>query len=192
MKVGIIGKGNVGIALSKGLRRAGHEITFGHRNSKEPVEKAVEFGDVVILAVPQTEVKDAVGHFGKAADGKTIIDVTNALTSTMDLSIGCTTSAAEELQKIVPNSPVVKAFNTVFAQNQSTGKVNGEQLTAFIAGDDVKAKKTVMKLAADIGFDPIDCGPLKEARYLEPMGVMMIGLGYAEEMGTDIGFKLIK
>jgi len=192
MKIGIIGKGNVGTALSKGLTRAGHTIMFGHRDPMEPVKKAAVFGEVIILAVPQTEVENTIQEIGSAAEGKTIIDVTNALTETMDLSIGCTTSAAEELQKLVPKSSVVKAFNTVFAKNQSTGRVNNEQLTAFIAGDDTNAKKTVMQLAKDIGFDPLDCGLLKEARYLEPMAILMIGLGYGSHMGTNIGFKLIK
>jgi 8-hydroxy-5-deazaflavin:NADPH oxidoreductase len=192
MKIGIIGKGNVGTALARGFHRAGHEIIFGHRDLKEPIEKAVTEGDVIVLAVPQSAVQDVVHHFGSAADGKAIIDVTNALTSTMDLSIGCTTSAAEELQKLLPNSYVVKAFNTVFAKNQTTGKIRNERLTAFIAGDDARAKNTVMKLAEDVGFDPVDCGPLKVARYLEPMAVMIINLSYESEMGTDIGFKLIK
>ncbi len=192
MKIGIIGKGNVGNALSVGLQRTGHQIVFGHRDQKEPVQKAAAWGDVVILAVPHTAVKDAVRHIGSAADGKIIIDVTNALTNKMELSIGCTTSASEELQKLVPKAHVVKAFNTTFAQNQSTGKVNNLQLTAFIAGDDAKAKSTVMGLAEDIGFDPVDCGPLKAARYIEPMAVLMINLGYDLGMGTNIGYKLIK
>jgi predicted dinucleotide-binding enzyme len=192
MKIGIIGKGNVGTALSKGLTRAGHKITFGHRDPNEPVEKAIAYGNVIILAIPQTAVKDTVSNFGSVVDGKTIIDVTNALTNTMDLSIGWSTSAAEELQKLVPKSNVVKAFNTVFAKNQSTGRVNGEQLTAFVAGDNARAKRTVMNLAEDIGFDSLDCGPLKSARYLEPMGVLMITLGFKLQMGTNLGYKLIK
>jgi predicted dinucleotide-binding enzyme len=87
---------------------------------------------------------------------------------------------------------VVKAFNTVFAQNQSAVRVANEQLTLFVAGDDAKAKQTVMQLGTDIGFEPVDAGPLKSARYLEPMGMLMITLGYALGMGTRIGFKLVK
>ncbi|HSQ48166.1 MAG TPA: hypothetical protein VLL96_00595, partial [Candidatus Deferrimicrobiaceae bacterium] len=87
---------------------------------------------------------------------------------------------------------VVKAFNTVFAKNQSTAKVGTEKLTAFIAGDDADAKKTVAKLTGDIGFDPVDCGPLKNARYLEAMGNMLINLAYTYGMGTAIGYKLAK
>ncbi len=87
---------------------------------------------------------------------------------------------------------MVKAFNTVFAGNQSTGKIGREQLTAFIAGDDSKAKQTVAQLTRDIGFDPVDVGPLKAARFLEAMGIMIINLAYSYGMGAKIGYKLVK
>jgi hypothetical protein len=142
MKVAIIGEGNVGKALGLGLKRAGHEIKFGHRDPKEPVREAGEWGEVIILAVPYHAVRDAAKEIGPAADGKVLVDATNALDQNGNLAVGFTTSAAEELQKLLPKSRVVKAFNTVFSQNQSTGRVGEEQLTAFIAGDDKKAKQT--------------------------------------------------
>jgi hypothetical protein len=61
-----------------------------------------------------------------------------------------------------------------------------------VAGDQAKAKKTVMRLGKDIGFEPIDAGPLKNARYLEPMATLIIDLGYVLGMGTNIGYKLVK
>jgi len=192
MKICIIGKGNVGSALAMGLSRAGHEIKFGHRDPNESVAEAVKWGEVIILAVPHGAAADTTKAVGSAADGKTVIDVSNALTENMELAIGFTTSAAEEIQRMLPKAHVVKAFNTVFAQNQSIGKVGNEQLTLFVAGDDAKAKQTVMRLGEDIGFDPVDAGPLKAARYLEPMGVFMISLESTLGMGTKIGFKLVK
>ncbi len=110
----------------------------------------------------------------------------------LNLAIGFSTSAAEELQKKLPKARVVKAFNTVFAANQSTGRISDERLTLFVAGDDAKAKQTVMQLGMDIGFDPVDAGPLKSARYLEPMAMLLINLGYGLGMGTKIGYKLVK
>ena len=83
----------------------------------------------------------------------------NVLGPDMELGISCATSTAEETRKKLQNAFVVKAFNTVFAKDQSTARVGNERLTAFIAGDDAGAKKTVAKLAGDIGFDPVDCGP---------------------------------
>lgn len=192
MKIGIIGKGNVGSALAAGLRRKGHEIKFGHTGAQEPASEAAKWGEVIILAVPHRATADVTKAVGSAADGKTVIDVSNALTENMELAIGFTTSAAEEIQKILPKAHVVKAFNTVFAQNQSTGRVGDQELTLFVAGDDAKAKQTVMELGRDIGFDPVDAGPLKSARYLEPMGMLMINLGYTLGMGPKIGLKLVR
>ncbi len=192
MKIGIIGKGNVGTALAKGLTSKGHEVKFGHRDPKEPVAEAAEWGEVIILAVPHEAVNDAVKNIGSNADGKPLVNVVNAVGENMDLAISCTTSSAEETQKKLPKAKVVKAFNTVFAQNQSSGKVGREQLTAFIAGDDQKAKQTVMQLTRDIGFDPVDCGPLKSARYLEAMGILIINLAFTAGMGTKMGYKLVK
>ncbi len=192
MKIGIIGKGNVGTALATGLSRAGHEIKFGHRDPKEPVQEAAEWGEGIILAVPFDNISDAAKSVGSLADGKPLIDVTNALDKNMELAIGFTTSAAEKVQSHLPRARVVKAFNTVLAQNQSIGKINDEQLTLFVASNDIEAKQTVMKLGEDVGFDSVDAGPLKAARYLEPMGVLNISLAYTLKMGPKIGYRLLK
>ena len=192
MKIGIIGKGNVGTAIGTGLSRKGHEVKFGHRDPKEPVADAAKWGDVIIMAVPYENVADAAKAIGSLADGKVLLDVTDAVGDNMNLAIGFSTSAAEELQKKLPKARVVKAFNTVFAPNQSTGRVGNEQLTLFVASDYAKAKQTIMQLGRDVGFDPVDAGPLRSARYLEPMAMLLINLGYGLGMGTKIGYKLVK
>lgn len=86
---------------------------------------------------------------------------------------------------------MVKAFNTVFAGTMDSGRVKERQLTVLAAGDDDVAKRTVLELARSIGFDAVDAGPLRNARYLEPMGVQNIQLGYGLGMGTEIGFTLV-
>jgi predicted dinucleotide-binding enzyme len=192
MKVAIIGKGNVGTAIGNSLLRNGYEVKFGHRDPKEPVTEAAKWGELIVLAVPYSAVKDVIKEIGSAADKKILLDVTNAIASNGDLAIGFTTSAAEELQKKISKTKVVKAFNTVFASNQGTGRIGKEQLTFFVASDDSDAKKTVMKMGKDIGFDPVDAGPLKSARYLEPMAMLIIDLAYTLGMGTNIGYKLVK
>jgi 8-hydroxy-5-deazaflavin:NADPH oxidoreductase len=153
---------------------------------------ATEWGDVVILAVPWTAHGDIAKAVGNRLDGKTVVDVSNITTPSYDLAIGFTTSGAEELQKLLPRARVVKAFNTVFAQTMRTGHMHGERLTVFVAGDDSKSRDTVRQLAEDIGFDAVDAGPLKSARYLEPLGLLNITLGYGLKMGTDIGVRLVK
>jgi hypothetical protein len=192
MKVAIIGKGHVGSAVAKGLTSKGHEVKFGHRDPKEPVLEAAQWGEIVFIAVPYDAVAQTAKELGSAADGKPVVDVTNAIGPKGELAVGFSTSGAEELQKMLPKAFVVKALNTVFAANQSTGQIGQEQLTLFVAGDQAKAKKTVMRLGKDIGFEPIDAGPLKNARYLEPMAMLIIDLGYMLGMGTNIGYKLVK
>lgn len=192
MKIGILGKGNVGTALAEGLERKGHQIRFAVHEPRGAVADVAKWCEVVILAVPWTAHKEISEAVGTALDGKPVVDVSNVLTPTMELAIGLTTSGAEELQKLLPKALIVKAFNTVFARNMSTGMVHGERLTVFIAGDDGRSKEAVEKLTRDIGFDAVDAGPLKSARYLEPMGMLNIILGYGLKMGTDIGLMLVK
>ena len=192
IKIAIIGKGNVGSALAEGLRRAGNEVRFGSRDPKETPRDVSVWADVVILAVPWGAHAEIAKSAGNALDGKTVVDVSNVLTPSFELALGFSTSGSEELQKLLPRARVVKAFNTIFAQNMSTGKLMGERLTVLVAGDDHGSKDTVRKLAEGIGFDSVDAGPLKSARYLEPLGMLSIILGYGMKMGTDIGFRLVK
>jgi len=88
----------------------------------------------------------------------------------------------------------VKAFNTVFADVYHSGSLRSgtRMITMFYCGDDAEAKSIVERLIRDIGFEPIDAGPLKVARYLEPLAMLMIHLGYAENMGTNITLSLLR
>lgn len=201
-KVAIIGTGKVGQAIAKGLAGK-HEVRFGSRNPAEatlpsgaqavPQKEAAAWGDVVVLAVPYSVLKETVRALGsETVRGKIVVDATNVLSPTMDLAVGFTTSGAEELAKLLPGAKVVKAFNHVFAANMSTGHVDGEPLTLLVAGDDPRAKETVMRLGSDIGFEPVDAGPLANARYMEPMGMHLIKLGFGQKMGTGIGYRLVR
>ena len=188
-KIAIIGKGHVGSALQQGLKRAGYETRV---TGKGPaVRETAAWGDLLILAVPFGAMDAVIAEMGGAVDGKTVVDVTNAIGPNRELALGFTTSGAEQLQKKAPSAKVVKAFNTVFAQNMSTGKVKGKLISCFEAGNDQAAKGQVLELARDIGFDAVDAGPLVNARWLEAMGYMQIQLGYALGMGADIGLALV-
>lgn len=189
-KIGILGKGNVGSALARGFQRSGHEVRAVGKDA-QAIREAATWGEVVFLAVPFGAIDDVVREAGDALAGKTVVDVTNALDANMNLAIGFTTSGAEELQKKLPKARVVKAFNTVFAQQMDSGRVGDEPLSAFVAADDDEAKKGVLELARQIGFDAIDAGPLKNARLLEPLAFLNIQLGYGLGMGKQIGFKLL-
>ena len=167
--VAVVGKGNVGGALTRGLEPAGYAV---RAVGKDPaaVREAASWGEVIILAVPYGAVEATVGELGDAINGKVVVDASNALTPDYQLAVWVTTSAAEELQKQVPAAKVVKAFNTVFAQHLDTGTVKGTQLSLFVAGDNDEAKASVGTLGRDLGFDAVDAGPLANARWLETLG----------------------
>jgi predicted dinucleotide-binding enzyme len=191
LRIAILGKGHVGGALARGLSRAGHLVRSLGRD-KEAARGAIAEAELVFLALPYTELDQAVADLGAVLADKAIVDVTNPLTKDRQLAVGFTTSAAEELQKKLPHARIVKAFNAVFAQTMETGQAQGQPLTLFAAGDDAPTKQLVLGLAKDIGFDPIDAGPLRNARLLEPLSFLNIQLGRVLGFGTDSGFRFLR
>ncbi|HET6486119.1 MAG TPA: hypothetical protein VFH83_06850 [Spirochaetia bacterium] len=191
-KIAIIGKGHVGSALERGLKGAGYETRM---TGKGPdVQKTAAWGDVVIWAVPFGVSAALASELGGTLSGKVLVDVTNVLGAQGQLALGYTTSGAEELQKKVPAAKVVKAFNNVFAQNMASGTVQGQKIGCFVAADDAAAKSVVLQMARDIGFDAVDAGPLANARLLEPLGYLMIQIGYVinKGLGTAVGMSLTR
>lgn len=200
MKISIFGYGNIGSALTKQLTKAGHEVVLSGRNLDKardvaalygatvlPIAEAAAASDVLVMAVYVDGVKDIVDVAGDLS-GKVIVDPTNPLTADyMGLTMGFTTSAAEEIAKLVPQSKVVKAFNTLFAQVIDQGAdFDGMPTSGFIAGDDAAAKATVAELLSTLGYAVVDAGGLINARYLEPLAGLNIYLGYGAGKGTQI------
>lgn len=202
MKITVIGAGNMGAAFVKQLVRAGHQVSVTARDGAKaasvaaahPSTKAVnassaaDGADAVVLA---TGYADAVAALQSVGDlkGKVVIDITNPLTADyMGLTLGHSTSAAEEIAKAVPGAEVVKAFNTVFAQVLAEGADfgNGRKVSVFVAADSDRAKQAARAIAESIGFDVVDAGGLKNARYLEPLAGLNIYLGYGAGLGTGI------
>jgi predicted dinucleotide-binding enzyme len=143
---------------------------------------------VVIVATAYSDAVTALQSVGNLG-GKVVVDITNPLTADyMGLTLGYSTSAAEEIERAVPGAEIVKAFNTVFAQVLASGADfgNGQKVTVFFASDSERAKQTVKVLAESLGFLTVDAGGLKNARYLEPLGGLNIYLGYGAGQGTAI------
>ena len=183
MNIAIIGNGNIGSGLAHALGQTDHKVTLlGHGDDLAPVAAA----EIVILATPY----GAVAEIAKQADfaGKTVIDVSNPVTADFSgLQVGHETSAAEETAALLPGASVVKAFNTIFAQHYTSGlAINGQPLQTFVASDDEVARERVKKLAGEIGLVAVDAGPLRNARYLEPLGYMNIQFGYVLGQGVAI------
>jgi 8-hydroxy-5-deazaflavin:NADPH oxidoreductase len=187
-KVGIIGRGNAGSAIKRGLDRSGYEVRIVGSDPKA-VDETARWADLLILAVPFSALPDAAKAISEGAKDKTVVDVTNIVGPNVKVPA---TSGAKELQMGIPESKVVKSFNMVFAQNMDSGRAANQQITLFMAGDDKDAKKQVGQLATDIGFDPVDVGALDNAKLLESLGNLVIQIGYAQGLGTNIGFKLVR
>lgn len=199
MNVTLIGTGNMGSALAKQITAAGHSLVVTGRdagkasalaaavNATSRNQSSSADADIVIVA---TGYGDAVAALRDAGDlrGKVIVDITNPLTADfMGLTLGHTTSAAEEIQKAFPYARVVKAFNTVFAQVLAAGPtLSGATVPVYVAGDDAAAKQSVTRLVQSMGFLPIDAGGLKNARYLEPLAGLNIYFGYGAGRGASI------
>jgi predicted dinucleotide-binding enzyme len=142
----------------------------------------------VLVATAQADAAAALQSVGDV-DGKVVIDIANPLTADyMGLTLGHSTSAAEELARTVPGAHVVKAFNTVFAQVLAGGADFGNErrVSVFVASDSERAKQTATALAESMGFEVIDAGSLKNARYLEPLGGLNVYFGYGAGQGTSI------
>lgn len=201
MKIAVIGAGNMGSAFTKQLTRVGHQVSVASRDPAKAqslaatyagatavhVSQAAASADVLVLATGFTDAADALRSLGDLQD-KVVIDITNPLTADyMGLTVGHTTSAAEQLAAQFPNIKLVKGFNTLFAQVLSDGPQLGQQVApVFLAGDNEAAKQTARALAESMGFDVIDAGGLKNARYLEPLAGLNIYLGYGAGLGTAI------
>ena len=204
MNITIVGSGNVGRALGEGWRKGGHSVTFAAR---EPAGgKAAELkkagftvatmadaatgADVIVLATPWDATPAAIKGLGSLT-GKVVVDATNPLTATLELALGFSDSAGETVARL-SGARVVKAFNTTGANNMANAKYAGGKLMMPVASDDADAKKTVMALAAELGFEPIDVGPLAMSRHLEPMAMAWIKLAYAQGMGREFGFAVLR
>jgi len=202
MKVTVIGAGNMGSAFVKQLVRAGHQVSVTSRDAAKAAQVAADNpgaqavatsgaaagADAIVLATGYADATSALQAVG-ALQGKVVIDITNPLTADyMGLTLGHSTSAAEEIAKAVPGAEIVKGFNTVFAQVLTEGADfgNGREVSVFVASDSPRAKQTASALATSMGFDVVDAGGLKNARYLEPLAGLNIYLGYGAGQGTSI------
>ncbi len=201
MKVTIVGAGNMGAAFARQLLEAGHQVRVTSKSADKAASLAAALPGVVVVsadAARDADVIIAATGFADSVkaltslgdlDGKVVVDISNPLSADyMSLTLGHTTSAAEQIAAGLPGAIVVKAFNTLFAQVLSAGADlgNGQKASVFVASDSESGKQTVKALAESMGFGVVDAGGLKNARYLEPLGGFNVYLGYGAGLGTSI------
>ena len=208
MRIGILGSGLMGAKLGTLFARAGHDVVFGYARSEEKLKKlareagskaragtpreAAQDADAILLAVHWSRFEDVLKQAGDLS-GKVILTCSLPMDAdNTKLVVGTTTSGAEELAKKVPRAHVVCAFNTVPSEvlfGVYEAKRKRHRPSLVFCGDDEDAKKLTSELIRDVGFDPIDAGPLRIARYTEPFALLMGQLAYEGEGGPELAYR---
>jgi predicted dinucleotide-binding enzyme len=176
-RVGILGTGDVGKALGRGFAAHGHDTKIGSRERKGEFvtfEEAARHGEIVVVCTRWDGAENALRLAGaQNLAGKVVIDATNPLKYVdgrpVGMERGHTDSGGEQVQRWLPDSKVVKAFNIVGNALMVDPKLPGGPPTMFIAGNDEGAKKTVTDILTDFGWETIDLGGIEGSRVLEPM-----------------------
>ena len=198
MKIGVLGYASVGKNLEVLFKNAGYTTIIGVRSPEKyeqdnvtDIVAAAKDADTVVLAIPYRVCSEVLPDLKMALSKKIVIDATNPLNEDYSpILFDKEDSAGETLQRILGESMMVKAFNTIFADNMTREKLDrdGRKLTTFIAGDNDPANEKVLQLAEKIGFSPIDTGPLKNSRYLEGMAHLNIQIAFGQGKGADVAF----
>jgi NADPH-dependent F420 reductase len=148
--------------------------------------------DIIILAVPYAAESEVASKIKEVANQKIVVSIANPMNETFDgLVTPADSSAAEELQKLLPNSKVVKAFNTMFAADFTTPVIDGKKVDAFVAGNDDEAVETITALVKTAGFNPVKAGKLAVSGTLERMQLLLIQLGIKNNYNWLAGWKIL-
>ena len=207
--IAVLGAGNVGGALSRVWAAAGHTVVFGlpdpqSEKARSAVQKAgknvralankeaATNAEIVALCVPWPAAETAIRACGNLS-GKILIDCVNPLKPDLQgLTTGTSTSAAEQVASWASGAKIVKAFNTIGAANFGNAQFGSQRADGFYCGDDASAKNSVRELIDAVGLDPVDVGPLRNARWLEAMAMLWIDLAVNQKQGADHAFKLLR
>ena len=185
----IIGTGTMGQAIAAVAAKGGHTVQLLGSN-----DQATDVtGDLVVLAVPYPAVSTVIAERAAGLGGKVVVDITNPLNfETFDsLTVPADGSAAEEIAAALPQSRVLKAFNTNFASTLAAGTVGALTTTVSIAGDDADAKAALSEVITSAGLRAVDAGSLKRARELEALGFLQITLAANEQISWTGGFGIV-
>ena len=208
MRVGILGSGLMGGKLGTIFARAGHEVVFSYARSEKKLEKlardaggkaragtpaeTVQQADALLLAVHWSRVDDVLKQAGNLA-GKIVVSCSLPMNDDdTALVVTNTSSGAEKLAKRIPKARVVSAFNTVpsevlFGVYEARRKATRPSLV--YCGDDSRSKRVAAELIRDVGFDPVDAGPLRIARYTEPFALLVAELAYEGKGGAELAYR---
>ena len=208
MRIGILGSGLMGAKLGTLFAWAGHDVVFSYARSERKLERlareaghgaragtpaeAARASDVLLLAVHWSRVGDVLKQAGNVA-GKVIVTCSMPMNAdNTELVIARTSSGAEALAKRVRRARVVAAFGTIpsevlFGVFEARRRKRRPSLVYY--GDDRGAKRVAAKLIRDVGFDPVDAGPLRVARYAEPFTMLIAQLAYEGNARPELAYR---
>jgi 8-hydroxy-5-deazaflavin:NADPH oxidoreductase len=207
MPIAIIGAGAVGATLGQAWLKHRQDVIWGLRNPADPKyaglakervkapTEAVKEAEIVVIATPWAATESVVKSLGSSLAGKILIDCTNPLGMGADglqLVLGFDTSAGEQVASWAPGAFVFKTLNTTGAGNMAKAAEYPVKPLMLVAGDDAARKPVVMELVGMLGFEPVDAGPLKNARLLEPFAMVWIDQAMKRGRGRDFAFALVK
>ena len=186
--VSIIGTGNMGQAIAGLVTKGGNTAeVIAHSDTDKPVT-----GEVVVLAVPHHAVAEIVATRGEQLAGRVVVDITNPIDfATFGLSVPSDSSSAAQIAAALPDSRVLKAFNTNFGPTLASGTLGGQPTTVLVAGDDADAKAALTEIVTAAGLRALDTGSLVRARELEALALLQIGLAAGEQIGWTGGLAVI-
>ncbi len=208
MRVGILGSGLMGGKLGTIWARAGHEVVFSYARSEQKLKRlareakgnaragtpgeAAREADALLLAVHWSRLDDVLKQAGDVS-GKVIVSCSLPMNADdTELVVAHTSSGAEELAKRVPKARVVSAFNTVPSEvlfGVYDAKRKASRPSLLYCGDDERGKAVAVELIRDVGFDPVDAGPLRIARYTEPFTLLIAQLAYEGDEGPELAYR---
>jgi 8-hydroxy-5-deazaflavin:NADPH oxidoreductase len=207
MRVGILGSGLMGGKLGTLFARAGHEVVFSYARSQAKLKRLArnaqgkaragtpgeaKEADALLLAVQWSRINDVLKQAGNLSD-KVILTCSLPMdVGNTKLILGTTTSGAEELAKKLPRAHVVSAFNTVPSEvlfKVFKAKPKRTRPSLIYCGDDRRAKDVAARLIRDVGFDPVDAGGLRIARYTEPFGLLVAEVAYGGKGGPELAYR---
>src|SRR3989454_10865643 len=208
MRIGILGSGLMGGKLGTIWARAGHEVVFSYARSEQKLmrlardakgkarpgtpREAAQEADAVLLAVHWSRIDDVLNQTGDLS-GKVLVTCSLPMNDdNTDLVIAHTSSGAEELARKVPKARVVSAFGTVPSEvlfDVFEARRKARKPSLVYCGDDASGKKVGAQLIRDVGFDPVDAGPLRIARYTEPFTLLIARLAYEGDKGPELAYR---
>ena len=208
MRVGILGSGLMGGKLGTLFARAGHQVVFSYSRSSKKLQKiareagtnaragtpeeAARDADALLLAVHWSRVDEVLRQAGDVS-GKLVVSCSLPMNADdTDLVVGRTSSGAEELARKVPRARIVAAFGTVPSEvlfGVFEARNRAPRPSLVYCGEEAEAKKVAAALIHDVGFDPVDAGPLRVARYAEPFALLVGQLAYEGDGGPELAYR---